>query len=478
MDFTLHLRYTLYMIPVYIYVKDKDSLSFLKKYFSSNNKRYKAFYFTNISNLRKSLSSAPPEILIAGARQCVDKIAGYARDIPVMAILTRDLPEGMRSIIDNGIEHYIIPPFQDYDLTCKLQILSRKKDYLELLTQENKDLETIVELTGLLSSTLDPEEVLYLIVKRLSDIIPVSRCSILSVDPSSKSKAEVISTFEKRDFGHLDLDLNKYPEIRKAVKTRKTVIVSDADKDPLMKSVRTEIAPLEIKSIMVIPVFFRSEVIGTLFLRTTRQSYAFTPRERRLCQNIANTAAKALNNAYLFQEICAQRSELEQLSITDYLTGIYNIRYLYHRLEAEFESARRYSTPISCIMLDIDHFKHVNDTYGHRTGDIILREFATLIKGHTRKTDIFARYGGEEFIMLLPHSNLVGAISKAEGIKDIVRKHKFKGLRKNTRITISLGVACFPYHKGINTQDELIQLADKALLKAKTKGRDKVIVYE
>ncbi|MFC1549587.1 diguanylate cyclase [Nitrospirota bacterium] len=466
------------MTMVYVYAKDKETLFFLRKFFTSNKKKYKASFFKSLPDMREKLSSSPPDVLIAGAPDCIDRIAEHIGSTPVMAILTSELPDGMRSVIDTGVEHYMIKPYQDYDLSCKLHILSRKKDYVDIITQEKKDLETLVELTDLLSSSLDPEEVLYLIVKKLSEIIPVSRCSILNVDAVPKGKAEVISTFEKRDFGSLELDLGNYPEIRKALRTRNTVIVNNADKDPLMRTVRDKISPLEIKSIMVIPVFFRSEVIGTLFLRTTRRSYSFTEREKKLCQNIANTAAKALNNAYLFQEISSQRSELEKLSITDYLTGIYNIRYLYHRLEVEYESAKRYSTPISCIMLDIDHFKKVNDTYGHRTGDIILREFAMLINGHTRKSDVFARYGGEEFIMLLPHSNLVGAISKAESLKDIVREHKFKGLRKKAKITISLGVSSFPYHKAINAQDDLIRLADDALLKAKNKGRDRVIVYE
>lgn len=466
------------MTRIYIFAKDKDSLSFLKRFFSSHKKKYNASFFKSLTDIRKTIKSSPPDILIAGAPDCLDRISDMIGNIPVLSIVTKDLPHGMRSIIDNGIEHYMIQPYQDYDLGCKLQILSRKTDYLELITQEKNDLETIVELTGLLSSTLDPEEVLYLIVKKLSEIMPVSRCSILSVDAAKKGKAEVISTFEQRNFDTLELDLKKYPEIKKALRTKNTVIVNNADKDPLMRTVRDRISPLDIRSIMVIPVFFRSEVIGTLFLRTTRRTYSFTDREKKLCQSIANTAAKALNNAYLFQEISTQRSELEKLSITDYLTGIYNIRYLYHRLEVEFESAKRYNTPVSSIMLDIDHFKKINDTYGHRTGDIILREFATLIKGHTRKSDVFARYGGEEFIMLLPHSNLVGAISKAESLREIVRNHNFKGLKKNTRITISLGVTSFPYHKGIKTQDDLILLADDALLRAKGGGRDRVIVYE
>lgn len=466
------------MTPVYVYEKDKESLSFLRDFFITNKKKYKVDYFTRVSDLKKKIKKAFSGILIVGVPEGLKGILPLPEGIRILAMLSSGVPGGMRSIIDANIENYMLPPYYEYDLSCKLQILSKKIDYTETILQENKDLETIINLTDLLSSTLDPEEVLYLIVKKLSEVIPVSRCSILSVDSGASKQADVISTFEKKNFKSLSLDLKKYPEIRKALRTKDTVIVSDAGKDPLMKSVKNAISPLEIKSIMVIPVFFRSEVIGTLFLRTTRQSYSFTEREIRLCQNIANTAAKAINNAYLFQEINTQRAELEKLAITDYLTGVYNVRYLYHRLESEYASAKRYQSPLSCILLDIDKFKRINDTCGHRTGDMVLREFAQVIKGHTRKSDVFARYGGEEFILLLPHSNLVGAIAEANRLRDVVRNHKFKGLKKNQTITISLGVASYPYHKKIRSQDDLITLSDDALLKAKAQGRDRVIVYE
>lgn len=466
------------MLSIYVYEKNKESLLFLKDFFLKNKKKYKAEFFIRLADVKKKLNKASSGVLITGAPECLKSILPVPENIRILAMLPKGASKGMRSILEANIEHYMLPPFFDYDLSCKLQILAQRTDYTAAILQEKKDLETIINLTDLLSTTLDPEEVLYLIVKKLSEVIPVSRCSILSVDSGKSKQADVISTFEKKNFNTLSLDLKKYPEIRKALRVKDTVIVNDAGKDPLMKSVKKTISPLEIKSIMVIPVFFRSEVIGTLFLRTTRQSYSFTAREIKLCQNIANTAAKAINNAYLFQEISTQRAELEKLSITDYLTGIYNIRYLYHRLESEFASAKRYQTPLSCILLDIDHFKRINDNYGHRTGDIVLREFAQVIKGHTRKSDVFARYGGEEFILLLPHSNLVGAIAEANRLGEVIRKHKFKGLKKSQKITISLGVASYPYHKKIRSQDDLISLSDDALLKAKSEGRDKVVVYD
>ena len=164
----------------------------------------------------------------------------------------------------------------------------------------------------------------------------------------------------------------------------------------------------------------------------------------------------------------------ERLAITDYLTGIYNIRYFYNRLEEEFSRAVRYKIPLSCMMLDIDYFKKINDIYGHRIGDITLREFAQLVKSHTRKSDIFARYGGEEFIMLLPQTSLEGAIHEAERIKKAVSEHQFMGLEKEDKITVSIGIACTSDEK-MKTPDDFITFADNALFTAKNRGRDQII---
>ena len=131
------------------------------------------------------------------------------------------------------------------------------------------------------------------------------------------------------------------------------MFIKDALKDPLLKKVRPVIAPLGIRSIVVIPVIFRNEVIGTLFLRTSRAGHTFTEREIKLCNAIANAATNALYNAFLYEKLETEKTKLEKFAITDYLTGIYNIRYFYHRLEAEFSRAQRYKAlfPASCLTL-------------------------------------------------------------------------------------------------------------------------------
>jgi diguanylate cyclase (GGDEF)-like protein len=460
---------------IYIYVKDRDANAFLRDFFGKRG-RFPAKFFGSVKLLRAAAKKAAPDLIVAEAPECMERVMEFAGETPVLAILPHESTKGMKSVIHHGMEHYLLAPYQSYDLEYKLDITVRHSTYIKHLLQDKKDLETVAELSEVLASTLDPQEVLYLIVKKLSDVIPVSRCSILSINMPNPESAEVVSTFEDKTIRHLGLDLNKYPEIAKALKTRRSVIIRDAQTDPLMVPVRKVIKSLGIRSIVVVPVVFRSEIIGTLFLRTTRREYVFSEREVRLFKLIATTAAKALHNAYLFQQLSARHREMEQLAITDYLTGIYNIRYLYHRLEQEFSAAARYQFSLSCIMMDLDHFKRINDLYGHRTGDTVLREFADLVQQHVRKSDTFARYGGEEFILLMPHSTSEGAVTKAKRLIRAVRNHAFGGLPETETITVSCGIASAP-HRKLKEPDELITFADRALLTAKRAGRDTYRIY-
>jgi diguanylate cyclase (GGDEF)-like protein len=191
---------------------------------------------------------------------------------------------------------------------------------------------------------------------------------------------------------------------------------------------------------------------------------------------MAHASANSLYNAFLFEQVEDEKTRLEKLAITDYLTGIYNIRYFYHRIVQEFSRSQRYASPISCLMLDIDHFKKINDVYGHKIGDQVLREFATVLKKHSRKSDVLARYGGEEFILLLPETPPDGAAAEAERIRTYIKDHRFKSLKGGRTITVSVGIATYPDPR-IRTYDDLISCADTALFTAKNSGRNQVSVY-
>lgn len=177
------------------------------------------------------------------------------------------------------------------------------------------------------------------------------------------------------------------------------------------------------------------------------------------------------------RELEDRRLELLELSRTDGLTGLINRRYFDERLEAEFSRALRYQTPLSCFMMDLDHFKRVNDSFGHRFGDAVLREVAVVARRALREVDVLGRYGGEELVALLPQTTPSEARRAAErirqGVESLELSARPAGGPSTVRCTVSVGVASFPAHS-ITSGAELVQVADECLFAAKKAGRNRV----
>lgn len=176
------------------------------------------------------------------------------------------------------------------------------------------------------------------------------------------------------------------------------------------------------------------------------------------------------------RELRVIMEKLEEVSITDDLTQIFNHRYLISRLHYEFERAKRYRLSLSFVMLDIDHFKMYNDNNGHLAGDEALRKVAELIQGAIRETDIVGRYGGEEFAIILLHADLTQMAEVAERIRGTIEEASFPNeeFQPMGRITVSLGGCCLSQH--METAEDLIRSADEALYSAKNNGRNQVTI--
>jgi len=165
--------------------------------------------------------------------------------------------------------------------------------------------------------------------------------------------------------------------------------------------------------------------------------------------------------------------QLTKLSQTDPLTNLSNRRRLMEILAVEFDRSNRNGAPFSVLMIDLDHFKRVNDTYSHQEGDIVLKAIAVVMRGHLRLYDTAARYGGEEFTLVLPETGLAGAVGVAERIRKEIAKLNFAGAIENLKVTASIGVATSTGKK-IGSVDDLLRAADDALYEAKTNGRNRV----
>lgn len=458
---------------IVVYVQDRRALSFLKKFFAERLGIFSSFYADDAASLQNVLTRQPAALIIEDG--LLTNSMGKDSGVPVIALITRDATEAIPAAVERGAASYLLKPFTVQDLAAKLKLLSREQARIDDLRAQVRNLETIAATIQLLTSTLDPRELLFRIVRRIADLMPVTRCSMIRVD-WRKQFAYVIATFEDPAITSIKLSLRKYPEILEALNSRRPVVIRNITTDPLMREVRKIVSHLGIRSILVIPVIFQDTVIGTLFLRTSRTEHSFTEREISLLNTIANASANTLYHAFLFEQIEDEKTRLEKLAITDFLTGIYNARYFYHRIVEEYSRAARHSLPLSCLMMDIDFFKTINDEYGHKTGDAVLREFAQLLKRHSRKSDVLARYGGEEFILMLPQTGGRGASAEAERLRTALRSHRFKGITGRSSLTMSIGIATFP-HTRVASHDDLIAAADDALYAAKHGGRDRLVIF-
>ena len=165
--------------------------------------------------------------------------------------------------------------------------------------------------------------------------------------------------------------------------------------------------------------------------------------------------------------------EIYRLTIIDALTEIHNKRYLLEFLDRELARSARHSRPLALVLIDIDHFKVVNEEFGHLGGDFTLRELATCIKAMVRKEELFARYGGEEFTLVLPETTLEGGLQVAERVRALVESHPFEYEERRYSITVSLGVATTAGDESL-TPHELVRQADERLYQAKHDGRNRV----
>jgi len=176
-------------------------------------------------------------------------------------------------------------------------------------------------------------------------------------------------------------------------------------------------------------------------------------------------------------KIDAKRRELESLSVTDDLTGLHSHRAMQQRLRDEFLRAQRYNDPLSLLMIDIDHFKQVNDKLGHLFGDRVLTDLAKVLTKAVRETDFVARYGGEEFLVLLPQTHFAGSLPVAERIWRNVGEAEFTDGKERARLTVSVGVSFFP-NKNVASVDELVANSDQALYQAKHEGRNRICIFQ
>jgi len=332
--------------------------------------------------------------------------------------------------------------------------------------QHNRELSALHKATQALLTTLDSEALLGQILDAAIGAVPEAQKGTLHLIARDTGQLEL-----RASRGYTDPRIKKfsYSEatgyVARAVRERRPLIYYDAAGE--LPIPRKELIPemSSIRSVIVAPLILQERILGALSLESPALG-AFIDSDLRLLVNFAVTATNAIHNAEL-------HSEAQKSAITDALTGLYNRRGFYELGQREIERSFRFKHPLTAVMIDVDHFKYINDTYGHFTGDQVLRHIAGRVTRQLRKVDILARYGGDEFILLLPETHIRVGGMVAERLRRSVSETQLPTEQDLLQVSISLGIA------GLTTEitnlEALVQRADSAMYTAKQAGRNRII---
>lgn len=351
-------------------------------------------------------------------------------------------------------------------------LLEQKNQEIERTNRELKlhlkDLSALLTLTQAMTSTLDQSTLFERMFQVLRDLTQCDRIVLLLYNPGNE-ELEVRKAFgipseilEGISF-RLDEGITGV-----AARSQELVYVPDTSKD--LRSLNYKGRGASQGSLACVPLVIKQRLVGILNLHKEDLD-AFSDLDLRLVQAIGHQAAISIENAQLYEKT-------RDLSNTDELTSLANRRYFQAILKREVDQARRYNTTFGLIMIEVDHFKPFNDSYGHLAGDMVLKRIAALLLQNTRGIDLVARFGGEEFIVLLPRTDEKGAQATAEKLRACVQDEDISAFDVNPgagRITLSLGIAVYPHHS--KDVFDLLNMADQALYRAKTSGRNRVLVW-
>lgn len=396
------------------------------------------------------------------------------KDLPVLMISSMPPEEATVRSLGLGAADFISKPFRVRELLARVKAHLRTGRELNQARAEARSRSEMVDILQEVTATLKPEEIYQILVRRVARGLRISKCSILIGSPEDEA-GTVVAAYENPMLRNLRVDLRRYPEIQQALKTGDVILVQDVMTDPLYSAVRAEWesegVAVPTRSALALPFQLRGQQVGVFFLRTTAEDAPLNQQDVQFADQVIKAAVLSLEKAYDLESAMDGQEQMRHLAETDPLTDTFNRRALGEKLEQEMERAQRYQTVLTCLMVDIDNFKDVNDQFGHLMGDRVLRGLAGLLAREKRSVDILARYGGEEFVLLIPETGPTGARIFAERVVRRVAAHDFGEQGKPVKITISIGIATFPDAK-VTDAESFLHLADANMYRAKQDGRN------
>ena len=336
---------------------------------------------------------------------------------------------------------------------------------LEELKKTVDALQIFSEIGKTLTSTLDIKEVLRIVLQKISELLHPTSWSFLLLD-----EKEIVLRYEIL-INEPSIDRNEPLRLGQGIagwvaQDGKPILWPEIGESRYLPPFPIKPAK-DVKSILCVPLRSKGKTLGVIELRRKgNDAESFIEDDLATLSVIADYSAIAIENALNFQRI-------QELTITDDLTSLFNVRHMHTLLDSEILRAARYRKQFSMVFLDLDHFKRVNDTYGHMHGSQLIRETALVIQDHIRNVDCAARYGGDEFVVLLPETDKKGAVQIAERLRVAIEQNAFLQEKKlQVHFTASFGVATFP--DDAQTKDDLMRMADEAMYKVKNSTRNRV----
>lgn len=368
----------------------------------------------------------------------------------------------------------------------RIAVLKKRLDEAIIGTEKrNIQLSYLIKTAQTLGSALTKDKLLRLIIETFGEITKSDRvpslCALYLMDYNANRFAYEtglnldVTMLKNTSYSPEDMPFKIFKKSREMAFFDETENI----KNDFLKEGRL-CAAEEADCVIISPLIVESEIMAITISLCAKTTFEFLRKDLYLLQAVVSQASIALGSAVQ-----------SELAVLDRLTKIYNHAYFEGRLEQEIVRSNRYKYPVSVLMIDIDHFKLINDTYGHQQGDTILKEVARIIKSNIRSVDLCARYGGEEFAVILPETDITnvskrdeitvageagGAVAKAENLRKIIEQAKIfspEGAPIKLTVSIGVGVKRFPGGENI-TKEALIKDADEQLYSAKEKGRNRV----
>ncbi|MBI1909535.1 MAG: diguanylate cyclase [Deltaproteobacteria bacterium] len=383
-------------------------------------------------------------------------------------VLSEDLIGRLSRVFNRLMERMTTLDVIKLETERKLIQVQEELKYQEVLEEKNRRLTLLYDIARAISATLEFEELIHVLTDVIARRLGFKEFAILLWNPK-KEVLIVRTTFGFKEEVKLQDMTFKLGEgvSGMAALTKEIIYIRDTKKDPRYLHYKGQ--KKEDGSFVSIPLLFKNNLVGVMNFSRPGVNQ-FSDEEREMLQAVASQIAVALINVDLY-------ARTKDLSIKDELTDLYNRRYLQQILPMEIKRAKRFSRPVSILMVDIDSFKKYNDAYGHLEGDVVLREFARLLRENLREVDVIIRFGGEEFLVLLPNTNREQALTVSDKLLGWVRQHPFpnRQTQPTGHFTVSTGLSCYP--EDAQSADDLVDHADVALYQAKGQGRDRVVAY-